>query len=89
MLSFIRRLREALVRPFRRPQRYDGLTAVEYEAVSLITYEGRDAYARAQEQADYCRAMGSPSGVMFWTEVAAEVDQRTGARGGKAKERPR
>jgi hypothetical protein len=66
-----------------------GLTAIEYEAVSLIAYEGREAYARAREQADYCRSVASPSGVVFWLDVAAEVDRRTGAGAGRAKERPR
>ena len=34
----------------RAPEK-NGLTAVEYEAVTLIAYEGRKAYARAREQA--------------------------------------
>ncbi|HEX2554897.1 MAG TPA: hypothetical protein VHL98_14445 [Microvirga sp.] len=56
------------------------LTAVEYEAVSLIAYEGRNAYARAREQARYCRSRGSEAGCLFWTEVAAEVALRTRGR---------
>jgi hypothetical protein len=67
----------------------DGLTAVEYEAVCLITYEGRAAYTRARQQALYCRARGSEQGFRFWSEVAAEVDRRAGASVRKAKERPR
>lgn len=59
----------------------DGLTPVEYEAVSLIAYEGRDALRRAREQADYCAARGSAKGCRFWSEVAAEVAKRTGAKG--------
>jgi hypothetical protein len=61
----------------RRPPR-TGLTEIEYEAISLIAYEGRDAYARAREQAEYCRRNGSPKGVLFWSSVAAEVGRRTG-----------
>ncbi|KLK92624.1 hypothetical protein AA309_13065 [Microvirga vignae] len=67
----------------------DNLTAVEYEAVCLIAYEGRDAYARARQQAFYCRARGSEQGFRFWSDVAAEVDRRAGACAGRAKERPR
>ena len=29
-------------------------TVIEYEAVCLIAYEGRAAYQRAREQAEYC-----------------------------------
>jgi hypothetical protein len=61
----------------RRPQ--DGLTAVEYEAVCLISYEGRAAYARSRQQAVYYRARGSEQGFRFWSDVAAEVERRAGA----------
>ncbi len=54
-----------------------GLTAVEYEAVALIGYEGQEAYTRACEQARYCRARGSEDGFRFWSEVAREVRLRT------------
>ena len=65
-----------------RPRRIEapedgGLTAVEYEAVTLIAYEGQGAYARAQEQARYCRRAGSESGFRFWSQVADEVALRT------------
>jgi hypothetical protein len=73
MRQFLRSIRKALVSLAKRPPGHQGLTAVEYEAVCLIAYEGRGAYARACEQADYCRSMGSPSGTVFWTQVAAEI----------------
>ena len=57
-----------------------GLTAVEYEAVSLIAYEGQKAYARAREQARYCRGRGSEHGFRFWSAVANEVALRTKGR---------
>jgi hypothetical protein len=57
----------------------NGLTAVEYEAVCLIAYEGKAAYACAQQQAFYCRARGSEQGFRFWSSVAVEVDRRAGA----------
>jgi hypothetical protein len=66
----------------RRPK--VGLTAVEYEAVCLIAYEGRAAYSRARQQAFYCRAMGSEQGFQFWSDVAAEVDRRAGASAKRA-----
>jgi hypothetical protein len=56
------------------------LTAVEYEAVTLITYEGRNAHARACEQAGYCRQRGSEAGAQFWSQVAREVRLRTKGR---------
>jgi hypothetical protein len=46
-------------------RRQDGLAAVEYEAVCLISYEGRAAYGRARQQAFFAalkeanRAFGS------------------------------
>jgi hypothetical protein len=79
MRRLLRRIARALARVFRRERR-SGLTEVEYEAVALIAYEGRAAYARAREQADYCRRMGSPSGAIFWSKVAAEVERRTSVR---------
>lgn len=66
-----------------RKRRAEGLTAIEYEAVTLIAYEGRDAYGRAREQADYYGKRGSPDGSKFWLEVAAEVALRTGRRVGE------
>lgn len=65
------------------------LTAVEYEAVSLIAYEGPAAYARAREQALYCRARGSEPGFQFWSAVAVEVDRRAGASAKRVDERSR
>jgi hypothetical protein len=76
MKRLIRYIDNALTRiTWRRSQ--GGLTAIEYEAVCLITYEGRAAYTRARQQAFYCRARGSEQGFRFWSAVAAEVDRRT------------
>jgi hypothetical protein len=81
------RIRQWLGRKAPRP---DGLTAIEYEAVSLIAYEGRAAYKRALEQAKYCRKCGSESGCEFWSEVAAEVARRSGlAKARRSKQPPR
>ncbi len=72
------------------PTQPPGLTTVEYEAVCLIAYEGRDAHARAREQAAYCRSRGSLSGAILWTEVAAEIARRSGkARSGQTQRLPR
>jgi hypothetical protein len=80
----------ALLRLMRRRPSHPDLTAVEYEAVCLIAYEGRDAHARAREQAAYCRSRGSLSGTSFWTEVAAEIAWRTGkAQSGQTQRLPR
>ncbi len=90
MRQLFRSIRQALVSLVRRAPRHKGLTAVEYEAVCLIAYEGREAYACAREQADYCRSMGSPSGTLFWTQVAAEVGRRTNRpEAGKLRAPPR
>ena len=59
------------------------LTAVEYEAVTLIAFEGRNAYRQACEQAGYCLERGSKSGCEFWSKVAIEVAARTGRRRGR------
>jgi hypothetical protein len=80
MRRLLRRIARALTRVFRSERHDGGLTEIEYEAVTLIAYEGRAAFARAREQADYCRKMGSPSGAIFWSKVAAEIEQRTGVR---------
>ena len=50
MLKLLHRIRQLLRR---RPPAAD-LTVIEYEAVSLIAYEGRAAYEQAREQAEYC-----------------------------------
>jgi hypothetical protein len=50
---------------FRRRPPIGDLTEIEYEAVSLIAYEGRAAYARAREQAEYCLSRGSEAGCRF------------------------
>jgi len=73
-------LRHLLVRNAGRDRSHPGeqLSAVEYEAISMIADEGRAAYRTAREQADHCRRMGSPSGAIFWNRVAAEVARRTG-----------
>ncbi len=77
MRQLLRSIRKALVSLVTRTPSHQGLTAVEYEAVCLIAYEGREAYACAREQADYCRSLGSSSGTLFWSQVAAEVGRRT------------
>ena len=73
MLRWLRRIRQW----FRPRPAVEGLTVIEYEAVSLIAYEGRAAYVQAREQADYCLRRGSKSGCRFWSEVAVEVARRT------------
>lgn len=83
MKRLIRYIRNALIGPA-KSQPQDGLTAVEYEAICLIAYEGRAAYARARQQAFYCRARGSETGFRFWSLVAAEVDRRAGASARRA-----
>ncbi len=62
------------------PAQEHKLTAVEYEAVTLIAYEGGNARARAREQVEYCRHRGSEAGAQFWSEVAEEVRLRTRGR---------
>jgi hypothetical protein len=86
MLKLFHRIRQL----FRRRPRAADLTVVEYEAVSLIAYEGRAAYQRAREQAEYCLSRGSETGCRFWSEVAVEVARRTGmTTTRKTKEQPR
>ncbi len=83
MRRLITRLLDPWLHRLRRrriPVRQDGLTAVEYEAVTLIAYEGQKAYARAREQARYCRRQGSEDGYRFWSVVADEVALRTKGR---------
>jgi hypothetical protein len=80
LLDHIRALFGSSQRPGSAPLSETTLTAVEYEAVALIAYEGRAAYDRACEQAEYCRASGSEDGYMFWSHVAAEVALRTKGR---------
>ena len=63
-----------------RSPEQNALTAVQYEAVTLIAYEGQKAYARAREQARYCRERGSEDGFRFWSAVANEVALRTKGR---------
>jgi hypothetical protein len=70
-------------------RRQDGLAAVEYEAVCLISYEGRAAYARARQQAFYCRSQGSEQGFRFWSAVAVEIDRRAGGSAKRADEQSR
>ena len=78
MRRFLTRLLQSLARRFaRRPAPSSGLTEIEYEAVAMIAYEGRAAYARARAQARYCRERGSETGCKFWSDVAAEIARRT------------
>jgi hypothetical protein len=82
----------SLIRNWILPRRVSArseLTAVEYEAVCVIAYEGRAAYSRARQQAFYCRARGSEQGFRFWSEVAAEVERRAGASAKRIDEQPR
>lgn len=67
---------------FRRISRRqdDGLTEVEYEAITLIAQEGRGALTKAKEQASYCRRRGSEQGYEFWSRVANEVSLRTSGK---------
>lgn len=82
MLELLYRIRQL----FRRRPPTADLTVIQYEAVSLIAYEGRAAYERAQEQAEYCFSRESNAGCRFWSEVA----RRTGKMNmGRAKEQPR
>jgi hypothetical protein len=86
MLKLLRRIRQWFCR---RPAAPD-LTVIEYEAVSLIAYEGRAAYQRAREQAEYCLSRGSETGCRFWSDVAVEVARRTGMTSTrKTREQPR
>ena len=86
MLKLLHRIRQL----FRRRPPAAGLTVIEYEAVSLIAYEGRAAYQRAREQAEYCLSQGSESGCRFWSDVAVEVARRTGMTSTrKTREQPR
>jgi hypothetical protein len=80
MRHLIRRIATFFHRLAGRKLARTGLTEIEYEAVSLIAYEGRAAAARAQEQAEYCRGRGSASGETFWREVAVEVERRAGVQ---------
>jgi hypothetical protein len=73
MLKLLHRIRQW----FRRRPPAGDLTVIEYEAVSLIAYEGRAAYEQAREQAEYCLRRGSEPGYRFWSEVAIEVARRT------------
>lgn len=61
-------------------KRDGGLTAVEYEAITMIAQEGRGALAKAREQAAYCRRRGSEEGRVFWTNVANEISLRTSGK---------
>ena len=86
MLKLFHRIRQL----FRRQPPDADLTVIEYEAVSLIAYEGRAAYERAREQAEYCLSQGSEAGCRFWSDVAVEVARRTGMTSSrKTRERPR
>ena len=78
MRLFLKCFVAALARLFRCKLPHEGLTAVEYEAVCLIAYEGREAYDRAREQASYCHERGSEQGFQFWSQVATEIERRSG-----------
>jgi hypothetical protein len=56
--------------------------------VTLIAFEGRNAYRRACEQAGYCLERGSKSGCEFWSKVAIEVAARTGRPRGRRTAQP-
>jgi hypothetical protein len=87
MFKLFSRLRHWLNR---RKPREQGLTEIEYEAVSLIALEGRAACDKAREQAQYCLRRGSKTGHEFWLSVAGEIARRTGAaRPGRARQLPR
>ena len=86
MASFLSRVRHWLIG--RRLARSRNLSEVEYEAVCLIAYEGRAAYDRAREQAEYCRRRRSESGTKFWGDVALEVARRTGAANARKARQP-
>jgi hypothetical protein len=86
MLKLLHRIRQL----FRRRLPASNLTVIEYEAVSLIAYEGRAAYERAREQAEYCLSRGSETDCRFWSEVSVEVTRRTGKLNtGREEEQPR
>ena len=80
MRHILRRVRALLWRRAPSQPQVGDLTAVEYEAVTLIAYEGGSARARAREQAEYCRQRGSEPGAQFWSQVAYEVRLRTRGR---------
>jgi hypothetical protein len=88
-LAMMKRLIGYIRNSLAKRRRQDRLTAVEYEAVCLIAYEGRAAYARARQQAFYCRSQGSEQGFRFWSVVAVEIDRRAGARAKRADEQSR
>ncbi|MBX9758387.1 MAG: hypothetical protein K2Y29_06385 [Beijerinckiaceae bacterium] len=75
IIDFVRAVYQRI---FRKPD--GGLSAVEYEAITLIAQEGRGALAKAREQAAYCRRRGSEQGHEFWTKVANEVSLRTSGK---------
>ena len=54
-----------------------GLSAVEYEAVTMIDLEGRAAFDVACEQSWQCQFRGSPAAGDFWASVAVEIARRT------------
>ena len=89
ILAMMKRLIGYIRNSLAKRRRQDGLTAVEYEAVCLIAYEGRAAYARARQQAFYCRSQGSEQGFRFWSAVAVEIDRRAGASAKRADEQSR
>ena len=76
MRHILRRVRALLWRRAPSQPQVGGLTAVEYEALTLIAYEG----GSAREQAEYCRQRGSEPGAQFWSQVAYEVRLRTRGR---------
>jgi hypothetical protein len=88
MLRFYRHLRRLLARFFGRRSHHEALAAVEYEAVFLIVYEGREGYARARERPS-TGVRGSEKELWFRSEVAGEADRCIGARIRKLPERPR
>ena len=71
----------SLFRRFRaRRKTAQGLTAVEYEAVTMMDLEGRAAFEVACEQSWECQFRGSPAASDFWASVAVEIARRTRQR---------
>ena len=68
----------SLFRRFRaRRTTAQGLTPVEYEAVTMMNLEGREAFDVACEQSWQCQFRGSPAAPDFWASVAVEIARRS------------
>ena len=77
----MRRVRPAVGALFRRLRARrttaQGLTAVGYEAVTMMDLEGRAAFDVACEQSWQCQFRGSPAAADFSASVAVEIARRT------------